>query len=790
MYRNALPLVAGLLIVASAVRVTPAYAQSDAAIRGQVVAQADGSPLAQSTVTLRSTAVGTSREAAVDTEGRFTFSNVTPGDYVLSGSSDGFATRAIRLTVAPRELRSITIPLALEGIVERVSVTADLPQLPRTHSPSSTVLTAERIESLPIAQRAVFPDAIVTSAPGMIRGHDDFVHIRGEEVALNPLINGVSFWENAHSVFSAGFSPDVIETANVMTGGFPAEYGNRFGGVVDIVTKSGLGRDRSGSVAVNGGHAGRRNLLGDFGGHHDRVGYYAFGSLFESDRFLSPPDPEAIHDHARGAHGLFQLDTNFGTRGLLRATVMGDGANLEIPKTPGDVELRPEANATQRTRQQTAIVGWNRASTDVSVGATFYQRWSRSILFPAAGPLTARAAQTRELLTIGGKFDVTRFVGAHALKAGVDAVRLRPDEDLSYDYAGFRDLSHLVGLPHIHITDNTIDFVGRNGGGQLSAYLQDDIRLTARVSANAGVRVDRYDLLIATTQVSPRVNVAVDVGRGALVHASYNRFFVPPPVEGILSSAAGLTARIRELGVALPPVQPTTENQFELGASAPVGLLQLGLTGYYRASENPVHTTVWPDARIYSYASFDRARAYGLEAKAEVPRLVRVGVTGYVNYALGRVYFYNPVTGGFVTEAEHLDSTDRFLAPMDQTHTLTGGVSYRHARTGLWLGTAVEYGSGTPMEHGDAADAHAPGEADHTHAESADGAARVPGHFTANVSFGIDLLRRQGRRPRLSLQLDVENIANNLYLVAQESEFTPGQYSIPRLVSVTARVRF
>ena len=82
-------------------------------------------------------------------------------------------------------------------------------------------------------------DAIVTLAPGMIRGHDDFVHIRGHEVALNPLINGVSFWENTHSVFSAGLSPDVIETANVMTGGFPAEYGNRFGGVIDIVTRSG-----------------------------------------------------------------------------------------------------------------------------------------------------------------------------------------------------------------------------------------------------------------------------------------------------------------------------------------------------------------------------------------------------------------------------------------------------------------------------------------------------------------------------------------------------------------------
>ena len=113
----------------------------------------------------------------------------------------------------------------------------------------------------------------------MIRGHDDFVHIRGHEVALNPLINGVSFWENTHAVFSAGLSPDVIETANVMTGGFPAEYGNRFGGVVDIVTRSGLRMENRGAVTVSGGGAGRRaRAEAEFGGSRGRFGYFLFGS--------------------------------------------------------------------------------------------------------------------------------------------------------------------------------------------------------------------------------------------------------------------------------------------------------------------------------------------------------------------------------------------------------------------------------------------------------------------------------------------------------------------------------
>ena len=111
--------------------------------------------------------------------------------------------------------------------------------------------------------------------------------------------------------------------------------------------------------------------------------------------------------------------------------------------------------------------------------------------------------------------------------------------------------------------------------------------------------------------------MAVPVGRGATLHLSYNHFFVPPAVEGVLSSSAGLTSRIEEIAKALPPLAPTTEDQFEIGASIPAGAMRLSLTGYYRATDNPVHTTVWPDARIYSYASFDRERAHGLETKIE-----------------------------------------------------------------------------------------------------------------------------------------------------------------------------
>ena len=770
-----------------AMAAAPLQAQGEAVVRGEVSAAVDRSPLPGASLTLRS-AAGLEQSTTSDAAGAFAFPLVTPGEYRLVVSADGFVPQAVTLSVEPREVRTVTLGLDLQRVETSVDVTGAIAALASTHSPSSTVLGADRFERLPASQHQMLPDAIVAAAPGMIRGHDDFVHVRGQEIALNPIINGVSFWENPHALFSAGLSPTMIEAVNVMTGGFPAEYGNRFGGVLDVVTKSGLRMRNDGSVAVSGGEAGRRHLTGEFGGHRGRFGYYAFGSFSASDRFLSPPDPRAIHDTGRSVHGFFQADANLGDAGSLRLVVMGDGAGFEIPRHPRDLDLRPLGEAEQRARQQSAIVGWTRAGSNTLMSASGYQRWSRTRLLPGEGPLTAVASLDRRLVTIGGKADVTRFLGRHTLKAGVDAVHLRPAESLSYDYEGFRELTHLLGWPHLHFT-GPVDFAGAETGGQISTYVQDSVDL-GRVSLNAGVRLDRYDLVLSATHVSPRVNLAVDVGGGAVVHASYNHFFVPPPIEGVLSNAAGLTSSIREIGVALPALEPSTEDQFELGASRPVGPLRLGLTGYYRATGNPIHTTVWPDSRIYSYASFDRERAYGLEARAELPALTRLGLGGYLNYAIGRVTFYNPVTGGFITDPGHLADTSGFRAPMDQVHTLTAGTTYRHARSGVWGGLMIEYGSGTPMGHGGADHDHGAGEADHDHGPAAEGPSRVPDHFTASFSTGVDLLRDSRNRGRISLQLDVENLTNDLYLIAREGEFSPAQYSIPRLVSLTLKYRF
>ncbi|MBI4485932.1 MAG: TonB-dependent receptor [Acidobacteria bacterium] len=777
-----------------------AWAQVDGVIRGQVVAAADGSALAGAPVTLRSQAGSERLHTSADPAGRFVFVGVRPGEYILSAASDGFTPRDLRLVVAAREVMSVTLALDVARVAVSVDVVAESPA-PSTHSPSSTLLTPERLDRL--AQRTNLPDAIVAAAPGMIRGHDDFVHIRGHEVALNPSINGVQFWENAHAVFSPGLGVDYIESINVMTGGFSAEYGNRFGGILDVVTKSGFTMRNRGSVTLGTGTAQRHNLGFELGAPNDRLAYYVNLGGFTSERFLSPPSPRSIHNSGRAGRSFGRLDLRASDRDHITLVATGDGVNFELPMDERDERLRPDFRNLQRARSESAILSWNHVrSSNVVIQTAAYQRWSTVRQLPETlDRYGARLDADRTLDTFGLKSDLTRAAGRHALKGGVDLVLLRPREELYYLSQPWIDFTHRpdINESHVHFRGPNLGagiprpvvFGGKETGGQVSLFVQDKVQVTSSLTVDVGVRVDRYSLAMSESHVSPRLNAAFRLPAGTVLFGSYNHFFVLPPVENVLAGSAGLTRFVSEIGRPLPPVRAIKENQFEAGATHPiVGLGTVGITGYYRSSDDPPHTSIFPDSRFYTYASFDKGKAYGMEIKANVPSIGHLGLSGYLNYALGRVWFYNPITAGFTTEAAHLIEVSRFPAPMDQTHTATAGLSYQDARTRLWAAAAVEYGSGTPGGHGAGDHEHETGET-HDHAAGPGVCGRrCPSRVTPNVSLGWNAPSSSGSQPRLSVQFNVENVSNTVYLLSKESSMVQGQYSIPRLVSASVKMRF
>jgi hypothetical protein len=217
-----------------------------------------------------------------------------------------------------------------------------------------------------------------------------------------------------------------------MTGGFSAEYANRFGGILDVVTKSGFAMNNSGSVTLGVGTALRHNASLEYGFHTPRAAYYVNASGFESARFLSPPDPRSIHNTGRGGRSFLQMEVAATANDFLKLVLMADGTNFQIPKTSLDDLLRPNLNSFQRTRSQNLILSWDHVFYRLLLKTSFYQKWSRSCSSPTAIRIARRMPSAVSRRTASNRCDALR--GRHVFKTE-SSVMLRRTNGLATEPA-------------------------------------------------------------------------------------------------------------------------------------------------------------------------------------------------------------------------------------------------------------------------------------------------------------------------------------------------------------------
>ncbi|HTF37244.1 MAG TPA: TonB-dependent receptor [Blastocatellia bacterium] len=724
-------------------------------VTGIVADKSSGQPVSSASVKLEGDALSAERATTTDAEGRFSLSVLSPGFYKLTVSAAGFYTEQLTFSLSPRAAQQVRIELApLATVKEQVTVHAESKLVNETESATTITINVAQISALPTGRKIQLTDIITPFAASAVGSHDNLVHLRGNELSLNNFINGVSFFDNPHQLFTPGLSPDIIQSVNIITGGFPAEFGNRFGGILDIVTRTGFDANNHGSLTVGAGDYLRDNASVDFGGHTERLGYFFYAQAFQSDRFLNTPERQRFHDRGRGSRTFAQLDYRPGSNDFFKLALTGDGTNFELPNTTED-ELRGR-DFFQRNREQTAVFSWEHMFGSASVVSTsLYERLASARLLPTSDPFSIQAGGLRNDITLGAKSDYSLFIGSrHAIKTGIDLMLLRLREDFSFDP---RDNE---------IEIDPFGFRGRKTGGQASFYIQDQLRPFKNFTANLGVRYDQYSVVTSGHALSPRINLAYALNSGhTVLHFAYNRFFAPPPIENLLLSAG--------LGFEGNPPRISRSNHFEAGVTHSLrDHLVFRLTGYWRSDKNTFETTELANVRIFAPTTFDRGKAYGIEFSAQLSEIKRLGLSGYFNYTAQRAFQTGPVSGGFTVEA--VGPGERGPAAFDQIHTGTAGLTWHERKSGFWASTGLEYGSGTP-----AALPNDQGEGV---------SVRLPDHFVANFYFGVDLFRKE--RCGLGIQFNVENAADRVFAIAKESEFTPIQFSTPRFFSGSLKLRF
>src|SRR5216683_1896803 len=726
-----------------------AYGQT--AIEG-TVHDSSGRAVAKASTSLQHQDGGTSLTTVSDSDGRFRFSGVEGGAYTLGVEAAGYFEATYEFVLRPRQPISLNVDLQEKQTVRQsVEVQSNYLTVDPEKTGSSYTFTRQDLERLPEPMLESTNDLVNNLMPGASDSHDNFLAVRGTEFSLHEFVNGVSFLDNAQPQFSPGVSPQIFETVDLMTGGFTPEYGNRFGGVLDITTRSGADLGGHGDVNFRGASVDNYDLNADYGGQAGRLGYYFFVDGFTSGRFLDPPQPRELYDFGKGSRATVQFDWHAGDNDSVKLLLIGGGDNFQQPNISDDQEV---GRAAQRhLRQQTAILTWlHRFSPETLLSTSLYERTGSDRVLPTTDPITPLSISSRSPLTLGIKSDISHYWRGNFFKAGVDLVRLRENESFFFDSRGDPDV-----FP---------TFSGGLLGGQASAYIQDHFSPVRNLTVDLGLRYDYFDLVDTAVQTSPRVGLAYHFKKtNSVLYAAYNRYFSPPPIEySLLASFIGNNAVDPDQRVG--NVRAYTQNYFEVGWAQELHpRVSLELNAYLHTGHNSFENHEISISRIFVPINFHTARSEGAELVLNMRQLERLGISGRLQYALAKTYFYGPITGGFAGD-EPLVAGERIVPAFDQTHTGTAQVFYHTRWRAFWAGSALRYGSGTIIEHG----------------------ARLPQHFTSDLVTGVNVWNAEPRS--LDLEFDVTNVSNSVYQIAKESEEIPIQYAPSRTVGGSLKFHF
>jgi hypothetical protein len=726
-------------------------ARAQSSIEGTITSVA-GAALPHAQVSLKRVDGAQPRIAVTDASGRFVLSGLEAGDYELRAEQEDFHTVSYQFTLRARQPISLSLQLAPKTPVQQtVEVRAGYLTVDREKTGSSYTFTRQDLEHLPDPLVESTNDLANNLMPGASDSHDNFLAVRGTEFSLHEFINGVSFLDNMQPQFSPGVSPQIFETVDLMTGGFTSEYGNRFGGVLDITTRSGADMGGHGDVNFRGATYENFDLNADYGGQAGRLGYYFFADGFTSGRYLDPPEPKELYDFGKGSRGAAQFDFRSGNKDAFKLLLMGGGTNFQQPNISDDQAVGRDAQ--RHTRQQTAILIWQHTFSPQTLLATsLYERDSSDLVLPTTDPITPLSVASRSGFTLGIKSDLSHYFRGHFSKAGVDLVRLRELESFFFDSRGDPDV-----FPA---------FSGGLKGGQASFYVQDHFSPIRNLTVDLGLRYDHFDLVDSNQQVSPRVGLAYHVvGTKSVLHAAYNCFFSPPPIEySLLASFIGNNAI--DPAQRVGNVRPYTQNYYEVGwAQELLPRVSMELNAYLHTGHNSFENHEISISRLFVPINFHAARSRGLELVLKMRQLERLGISGRFQYALAKTYFYGPITGGFAGD-ENLLAGEHIIPAFDQTHTGTAQIFYNHGWRNFFAGSALRYGSGTKVENGP----------------------RLPQHFTTDLASGLTLWGAEPRR--LDLEFDVTNVSNSIYQIAKESEEIPIQYAPARTMGGSLKFKF
>jgi outer membrane receptor protein involved in Fe transport len=636
-----------------------------------------------------------------------------------------------------------------------VDVSAKLDESRNQLSPeigvSQYVMDHKAIEQLPLGSATPL-NQVLLQAPGVVNDSYGQLHVRGDHADLQYRINGVIIPESI-SGFGQSLDTRVIDRVQLLTGALPAQYGYRTAGIVDITTTT-PAQGYGGSIGITAGSFGTVNPDITLYGSQDRWSYFVTGNFYQSDIGIENPTAARtpIHDHSDQGKGFGYLSylLNDDTRLSFMFGVTNN--RFQIPNNPGQESVYTldgvngfdSANLDERQREVTrfgvlALQG-HFGYTDYQI--SFGQRYTSvnyqpdpigDLIFNGVAGTIGRSNRAD---TLQADFS-TPFGDFHTVRYGVYASSEHPVSNSTSLVFPADAYGNQISSTPISIIDNAAHIDARTYG----LYLQDEWKLSDKLTMNYGLRADKVDAYVNEGQISPRLGFVYQWSDATTVHAGYARYFTPPPAELISQTDIALFQGTTN---ALPTnvnAQTLSERSdyFDLGISQKVTeTLTLGLDAYYRKVHNLLDEGQFGAALIFSPFNYNQGRVRGLEFTANYT----AGDFGaYLNVSANRAMGKQVVTGQYNFGQDELDYIATHWVHLDHDQRLTGNGGMSYNWDGTKLGVDFIYGSGLRADFANSA--------------------HLPQYYQVNISASRDFdLPVLGK---INTRLAVMNVTDNSY---------------------------
>ncbi len=656
-----------------------------------VVKDALGRPIKDAALSLQDSsgkvvAHGTSNDA-----GAFSFNAIRPGIYAVVATSSGFKTATSIVTVSAKGAAPVALAMEAEKSVSLAVAATRLNQARNSLSPntggSKYTFTQQAIQELPQGNNTPL-NQVILQAPGVAQDSFGQLHVRGDHANLQYRINGVQLPEGITG-FGQIISPRFAQSISLLTGALPAEYGLRTAGVIDIKTKDGL-LDPVANVDFYGGQRGTTQPSFEYGGSKGGFSYYLTGQYIGTDRGLEPPTlgPTAIHDTSNqgSGFGYFSYFINSTTRLSL---ITGSSVNhFQIPANPNQPQVfalegvpsYPSAKIRENQSEQNyfgvlALQGTVGENIDYQIAP--FSRYSTVTFNPDhTGDLIFLGAASKVFRSDWGSgFQIdTAYHGIanHTFRLGgyFDAERAEIDNHESTFPA-------VGGVQSSPIPISFVDDIGLQTW-IYSGYIQDEWKLTPKLTFNYGVRFDLYDGLVRADQASPRAAFEYKLFKGTTLHAGYSRQLTPPETELVqvnnIRQLAGTTGAAPSKGNGTPTVE--RDHLFDAGVTQEViPGLNLGIDSYYKKAVDLIDEGQFGPALIFETFNYAKGRVWGTEFTGSY---THENIYAYENFAYSVAQGTQVESGQFnfaPDELRFINSHYIFL-DHDQTFTNSAGVAY------------------------------------------------------------------------------------------------------------------